>query len=717
MNNKFKSAVLAIAMLGASVWVAKVSTTTQRIVTDKDLHYYQQTSLASFTVTRPGWSKYAMLLSGGLLLGGFYNIAKSLEQEDEQNSSKTQKPPRQQPRISTVMSESENDDDFVTDRPEEDSEKDIEESLENDKEFTDNDFKPRLPDVSHPLYKEAKRLIESLERMELHSDFVEAIAGPSIIEIVVQPQVIPEIRRRVTVSNIERASSDLQVKLATKKPPVISTSEKGVQIQIPRKDRQVIPFETVNSSWKLSNNPIDVELLLGCDINFKPVRAKFRDLPHWFVLGESGGGKSVLLQCQVADLMMNYSPEAVQLVLSDLKGETFYQIPNDLPWLAQPVAINDPEASLEQILWLIEESERRQKTFESVGVPSWEGYNELMVEQGQPIMPRLIYISDENSDLSEEKGKWTGKWESLMPEFTRKCRSRGINVIVTQQRGTADQISRAVVSNLQGRICLSVVDEPNSKVCIGSSGGENLLGKGDLLAKTKFELIRLQSPYLNPKLKWFYSIPEEYKSGKKVEFKNEIVSTQVEEFEFKIPQPQPPTFHPTKTDWNHIALDSSEEDLRELMKIIESRLKPVDSTPVEVDVEIVESTSTESTPPQAVEEESTDVDSVSTLPSQLSWDSVDSSTFKILYRENYPDKTGVEIETLLWQKVRKAIAEGYLTSHITREILLCSSSRETSSRNYSKIGIPLLIYFLKKYGENDSEIGDKVKSKLLRQIL
>lgn len=712
MNNKFKSAVLAIAMLGASVWVAKVSTTTQRIVTDKDLHYYRQTSLASFTVTRPGWSKYAMFLSGGLLLGGFYNIAKSLEQEDEQNSSKTQKPPRQQPRISMVMSEGENDDDFVADRPEEDSEEDIEESLENDKESTDNDFNPRLPDVSHPLYKEAKQLIELLERMNLYSDFVEAIAGPSFLEFVVDPHVKPEIGRQVKINAIERSVLDIQAKIGSEQPPIVATSGRGVKIQVPRKpeDRKIIPFETINNSWKQEENPTKAELLLGCDVNFNPVRVRFQNEPHWFILGASGGGKSVLLQCQVADLIKNYSPKAIQLVLSDLKGETFSKIPNDLPWLAQPISINDPEASLCQIQWLIKESEERQKTFDSAGVVNWEEYNELMTEQGQPILPRLIYISDENSDLSEEGGKWTGKWESLMPEFARKCRSRGINIIVAQQRGTKDQISRSVVSNLLGRICLKVVDKHNSIVCIEQPGGEFLLGKGDLLAKKDGCVIRLQSPYLAPKLKWFSSIPEEYKSGKKVEPKNEIVSTQVEEFEFKIPQPQSPIFHPTKTDWNHIALDSSEEDLRELMRIIESRLKPVDSTPVEVDVEIVESTSTESTPLPSVEEESTGVDSVSTLPSQLSWNSVDASTFKIVYGDKYPEMSGEEIESLFWEKVRDAIAEGNLASYITREVLLCTSPRENSSRNYSKIGVPLLTYFLQNYGLKDPEIADKVRA-------
>jgi len=98
----------------------------------------------------------------------------------------------------------------------------------------------------------------------------------------------------------------------------------------------------------------------------------------------------------------------------------------------------------------------------------------------------------------ERNGKWVGKWEELMLELVRKCRSRGINLIISQQRGTVNQISRAIASNLQGRICLKVSDKYNSIACIGQSGGELLLGKGDLLAKTKTELFGLRSPYITP---------------------------------------------------------------------------------------------------------------------------------------------------------------------------------------------------------------------------
>lgn len=706
MNSRFKSALLAFALMGASFWVAKVSTTTERIVTDRDLTHYQQTSLASFTVKPPIWGGWGMLFSGSLLIGGGYQIVKALDKEDSDNNDT---PPVKTTRQARNLESAE---DESTDSDQVESEETLDETLDETQDSSRTDFTPRLPEVDHPLYKESKVLIDLLEQMNLHSDFVEAIAGPSIIEITVQPQIIPKLGRRVTVSNIEKASPDLQVKLSTKRPPVIRASEKGVQIQIPRKpeDREIIPFETINSSWQLSDNPVDVELLLGCDINFKPVRAKFRDLPHWFILGESGGGKTVLLQCQVADLMQNYSWEAIQLVLSDLKGETFYEISNDSPWLAQPIALDDPESSLKQINWLVEESERRQKIFESAGVPSWESHVELMRQQGKPIIPRLIYFSDENSDLSEKISEWSPEWEKLMSKFVRKCRSRGIDVIIAQQRGVADQISRSVVSNLQGRICLSVVDEPNSKVCIGSSGGENLLGKGDLLARTKFELIRLQSPYLSPKLKWFSSIPEEYKSGQKVEPKNEVVSTKTEEFEFTIPKTKEPSFQPNENDWEHFVLDSSQEDLKQIINLAKSKLKSVDYAPAEVDIEVVESTSTESTPLQAIAEKSTDVDSVSTLPSNLSWEQVDESTFKIVYGDKYPEMTGKEIETFFWEKVKSAIVEGSLASDIARKVLLCTSTRDSSSRNYSKIGIPLLNYFLQNYGLKDPDIASKVRS-------
>ncbi len=262
-------------------------------------------------------------------------------------------------------------------------------------------------------------------------------------------------------------------------------------------ERRIIDFETINPCWNLKENPIDTELLLGCDPELRPIRAKFKDLPHWFIMGDSGSGKSVLLQCQVPDLMMNYSPKAVQFVLSDLCGETFYRIPDNSPYLAQPISYS-PENSIDQIQQLIKELNARQGLFQSAGVPNWESYVELMQQHNQPIVPRLIYFSNGNSDLSYTGGKWADKWGELILELVRKGRSRGINVIIAQQRGTADQISRSVASNLQGRICLKVTDKHNSIACIGQPGGESLLGKGDLLAKTKTELLKLQSPYITP---------------------------------------------------------------------------------------------------------------------------------------------------------------------------------------------------------------------------
>jgi len=59
-------------------------------------------------------------------------------------------------------------------------------------------------------------------------------------------------------------------------------------------------------------------------------------------------------------------------------------------------------------------------------------------------------------------------------------------------------LSRAVVSNLQARVCLKVIDFHNSKAAIGITGGEELLGKGDILVRIAGTLTRVQSCYCNP---------------------------------------------------------------------------------------------------------------------------------------------------------------------------------------------------------------------------
>lgn len=201
------------------------------------------------------------------------------------------------------------------------------------------------------------------------------------------------------------------------------------------------------------------------------------------------------LQSAALSLILRHPPSEVQLVIIDLKEETFpHRIWGNIPWLWREPTY-DPDSALEAIQSLNDEMERRKVVFREAGVSNYKEYCQL---QGVQHIPRLVLFSDETSDLSAKSSVYKQQFDQMAEPAAQKWRSFGINWILALQRCTEDKISRAVVSNLQARVCLKVIDGHNSKAAIGIPGGDELLGKGDMLVRIAGRLTRVQSCYCNP---------------------------------------------------------------------------------------------------------------------------------------------------------------------------------------------------------------------------
>ncbi|MDB9514108.1 FtsK/SpoIIIE domain-containing protein [Kamptonema animale CS-326] len=335
-------------------------------------------------------------------------------------------------------------------------------------------------------------VLRVLKMYNIEAQVLDLVKGPSTIALY----VLPNSDSPATVAKIAGCAAELQSFLGLLHKPLISPSSKGIQIELPRPDRQVIPLESV-----LPFLPADLKgkmsMLVGVDINFEPV---FGDLDepysaHWLVAGESGSGKSKALQSAALSLILRHPPAEVQLVIIDLKEETFpHRIWGNVPWLWNEPSY-EPESALLAIAALNDEMERRKAVFRENGVSNFVEYCQL---SGVDHLPRLVLFSDETSDLSSKKSAYKERFNELAEPAAQKWRSFGINWILALQRCTEDMLSRAVVSNLQARVCLKVIDGHNSKAAIGIPGGEELLGKGDILVRIAGTLTRVQSCYCNP---------------------------------------------------------------------------------------------------------------------------------------------------------------------------------------------------------------------------
>jgi S-DNA-T family DNA segregation ATPase FtsK/SpoIIIE len=217
--------------------------------------------------------------------------------------------------------------------------------------------------------------------------------------------------------------------------------------------------------------------------------------PHLPVAGQSGSGKSVLLQAIVASLVQYHPPGAIRFTLVDPKRVTF----NGAAFRGAVAAhLDGPVRSeLELVLpvleQLIQAMEERYRWFERAQVADIGEFN----EQTQPAerLERRVLVIDEFQDLITDKSSTLAFFDSVR-RLGAKARAAGIHLVLATQRPDRNVVPPIIRANLGGKIALQVASATNSRIILDESGAERLLGKGDLLANLGRGLVRAQAPLL-----------------------------------------------------------------------------------------------------------------------------------------------------------------------------------------------------------------------------
>ena len=81
--------------------------------------------------------------------------------------------------------------------------------------------------------------------------------------------------------------------------------------------------------------------------------------------------------------------------------------------------------------------------------------------------------------------------------MAQKSRACGIHIIIATQRPSVDVITGLIKANFPSRISCRVSSLTDSRVILGCSGAEKLLGKGDaLLNSVGCDMVRFQGAFI-----------------------------------------------------------------------------------------------------------------------------------------------------------------------------------------------------------------------------
>ena len=295
----------------------------------------------------------------------------------------------------------------------------------------------------------------------------------------------------------------------------------AIGIEIPNKQIQTVFLKELVDSDEYRNSEYALPLVLGKDILGKPVIVDLTLMPHLLVAGTTGSGKSVGINAMILSLLYNCSPEDCRLILIDPKMLEL-SVYKDIPHLLTEV-VTDTKKAIIALKWAVKEMEKRYQLMSELGVRNIEAYNERVrtalekgeiidrevqvgfdQETGKPIserrqielqiFPKIVVVVDELADLMITSGR---EIEATIQRLSQMARAAGIHLIVATQRPSVDVITGTIKSNFPSRISYQVTSKIDSRTILGEQGGEQLLGKGDLLlTMTGKRLLRVHGPFV-----------------------------------------------------------------------------------------------------------------------------------------------------------------------------------------------------------------------------
>ena len=228
-----------------------------------------------------------------------------------------------------------------------------------------------------------------------------------------------------------------------------------------------------------SNLKDDISILIGKDENnldFQFKLGKISENYHAIIGGQSGKGKSVLLNNIIANGIKDYAQNELQYVLIDCKGTEFLEYQD---FNSKHILQIKSSSNLDDLLPIIEFLEKtrtdRELKFRENKCKSIEQFNE---KNSSTKIPRIIVIIDEFQHLFTGSYKTSDFIEKvLVTNIIRTGRSFGIHLIVATQ-SLGDGVRKSFLDNIPLRIALGMTSSQSSSFLSFNNEKANGLEKG-----------------------------------------------------------------------------------------------------------------------------------------------------------------------------------------------------------------------------------------------
>jgi len=318
----------------------------------------------------------------------------------------------------------------------------------------------------------ARKLETTLESFGVRAKVLEVVRGPAVTRYEIQPDV------GVKVSRIVGLTDDIALALAAKdirmEAPIPGKSAIG--IEVPNNEVSMVTMREVMETQIFKESEAKLSIAFGRDIAGQTIVGNLAKMPHLLVAGATGSGKSVCINGIITSILYKAKPDEVKFLMVDPKMVEL-NIYNGIPHLLAPV-VTDPRRASLALKKIVVEMEKRYDLFSKSGTRNMEGYNNLMKDNPDAILPYIVVIVDELADLMMVAA---GDVEDAIARLAQMARAAGIHLIIATQRPSVDVITGVIKANIPSRIAFGVSSQIDSRTILDMGGAEKLLGRGDML--------------------------------------------------------------------------------------------------------------------------------------------------------------------------------------------------------------------------------------------
>ncbi len=318
----------------------------------------------------------------------------------------------------------------------------------------------------------AQIIHDTFQNFNIAVEMEGANIGPRVTQYTMKPPAGAKLTKITALA--DNLALDLAAHSIRMEAPI--PGKRAVGIEVPNVKSATVRLSSIITSREWQDQDGALSFAIGRDISGAPIVADLALMPHILVAGQTGSGKSVMINTILTSLLYRNSPSDLKLILVDPKQVELKPY-DDIPHLLTPV-ITEPEKCISALKWAVAEMERRYHALAEVSKRNIAEYNNLKKEEG---MPYIVIVIDELADLMMMAARDV---EALIVRIAQKARAVGIHLVLATQRPSVDVITGLIKANVPARIAFTTASQIDSRTIIDQVGAEKLLGQGDMLLLT-----------------------------------------------------------------------------------------------------------------------------------------------------------------------------------------------------------------------------------------